>query len=108
MPTVAILDDYHDLSSSYIQNLPPSLQVTVYRDTILPSQDLEGLLDRLKGYDVLVTMRERTPITREVIDGLVPGLKVILTTGMRNRGIEIEYAKSKGIVVAGTPSPPSP
>ena len=105
---VAILDDYHNLSESYLRNVDQTqLDITVYRDTILPTPDAQPLIDRLKPYNVLVTMRERTPLRREVIDAL-PNLKVILTTGLRNLGIDIEYAKSKGIVVAGTPNAPVP
>lgn len=104
---VAVLDDYQNLSSHYISHLTSTLDITVYRDTILPSVDLQGLLNRLNQYEVLVTMRERTPITKEVLDGL-PNLKIILTTGMRNRGIDIEYAKSKGVQVVGTPNGDAP
>ena len=46
-------------------------------------------------------MRERTPITKELIDGL-PKLKYIFTSGMRNKAIDFEAAKKKGILVCGT------
>ena len=95
---VAVLDDYHSLSTEYLQNAD-GLAITTYKDTIPFSSEL---VERLKPFDTLVTMRERTAISRELIDAL-PDLRVILTTGMRNRGIDVEYAKERGIVVAGTP-----
>jgi lactate dehydrogenase-like 2-hydroxyacid dehydrogenase len=108
--SVAVLDDYHGLAASYLRDVDTTkLDITVYRDTILPSPGgaAERLIDRLHRHEVLVTMRERTPIYRELIDAL-PNLKVILTTGLRNLGIDVEYAKGKGIVVAGTPNAPVP
>jgi len=95
---VAVLDDYHSLSTEYLQD-SHGLAITTYKDTIPFSSEL---VERLKPFDTLVTMRERTAISRELIDAL-PNLRVILTTGMRNRGIDVEYAKERGIVVAGTP-----
>ena len=46
-------------------------------------------------------MRERTPFPKELIDKL-PELKLLITTGMVNRGIDVEAAKAKGITVCGT------
>lgn len=99
-----MLDDYHNLSAEYLAHLHDALSITTYRDTLPFSP---ALVERLKPYSILVTMRERTPISKELIDSL-PNLKMVLTTGMRNRGIEVEYAKDKGIVVAGTPFASSP
>ncbi|WWC60177.1 uncharacterized protein I303_102742 [Kwoniella dejecticola CBS 10117] len=104
---VAILDDYNDLFPKYASDLPSNLDITVYRDTILPLPDPQPLIDRLKDYEVLVTMRERTPLPANIIESL-PKLTLILTTGLRNRGIDIAAARKRGISVAGTPGPPTP
>ena len=100
---VAVLDDYNDLSSSYLSQLHDKLEISVFRDTILPSPDPSLLLSRLEPFQVLCTMRERTPLPKVVIDGL-PNLKMILTTGMKNRGIDMEACEAKGVRVTGTPS----
>ncbi|KAL1411735.1 hypothetical protein Q8F55_002701 [Vanrija albida] len=102
MPRIAILDDYNDLSAKYVTDaIRAKADITVFKDTILPSIDEPALIERLKPFDILVTMRERTPLPRSVITAL-PKLRIILTTGTINRGIDTEAAKERGIVVAGT------
>ena len=46
-------------------------------------------------------MRERTPINKNLIENL-PKLKYIMTSGMRNKAIDLETAKNKNIIVCGT------
>ena len=46
-------------------------------------------------------MRERTPITKELINAL-PKLKYVMTSGMRNNAIDLETTKKKNIIVCGT------
>ena len=104
---IGVLDDYHNLASKHISELNnDETEITVFNDTI-PQTSMDELVDGLKPFQVLVTMRERTLIPKELIDRL-PNLKIILTTGMRNLGIDSAYAKEKGIVVAGTPKPALP
>lgn len=104
---IAILDDYNHLAGPYVNDLRGSAEIDVFDDTILPSQNLDELIARLQPYDVICTMRERTPISKAVLDGL-PDLKVLLTTGMRNLGIDVDEVKRRGIVMAGTPAGPAP
>jgi len=46
-------------------------------------------------------MRERTPVTKNLIDNL-NDLKFIITSGMRNKSIDLEAAKKRKIIVSGT------
>ena len=46
-------------------------------------------------------MRERTPITKTLIEKL-PKLKYIMTSGMRNQAIDLETTNKKNIIVCGT------
>ena len=48
-------------------------------------------------------MRERTPFPRQLIEAL-PQLRLLVTTGMVNRAIDLEAAKARGVTVCGTPS----
>jgi D-3-phosphoglycerate dehydrogenase len=48
-------------------------------------------------------MRERTPITKKIISNL-KNLKLIITSGMRNKSIDFLTAKEKKILVCGTDS----
>jgi phosphoglycerate dehydrogenase-like enzyme len=49
------------------------------------------LVARLAPYDVIVMMRERTPMPRRVIEAL-PRLRVLVTTGARNASIDLAAA----------------
>ena len=55
----------------------------------------------LREFEALFIMRERTPITKTLLENL-PNLKYIMTSGMRNNSINLEITKKKGIVVCGT------
>lgn len=46
-------------------------------------------------------MRERTPFPRELITRL-PNLELLLTTGVRNAGLDLPAFKDQGVPVAGT------
>lgn len=48
-------------------------------------------------------MRERTPFPRDLISRL-PDLKLLLTTGTRNKGLDLEAFKDHGVPVAGAVS----
>jgi D-3-phosphoglycerate dehydrogenase len=48
-------------------------------------------------------MRERTPITKKIISNL-KNLKLIITSGMRNKSIDFLTAKEKNILICGTDS----
>ncbi|KAH9903825.1 D-isomer specific 2-hydroxyacid dehydrogenase [Xylariomycetidae sp. FL2044] len=109
MTKIAVLDDYQGLSKPYFENLQsPEYDVTTFTDTLLPynhpdttESAKEGLVDRLKPFDIICSMRERTPFPEELINNL-PNLKLLLTTGPRNASINVAAAKSRGVLVAGT------
>lgn len=97
---VAILDDYQHVAFQYADWSPikDQLVVDVFDETLL---DEDALVQRLEKYTIICAMRERTKFPASLIDKL-PNLKFIATTGMVNRGIDVQYAKSKGILVSGT------
>lgn len=97
---IAILDDYQDvaLASAPWGQLPAGTAVERYTDHL---DDVGALAERLRDAEVVVTMRERTPITSELMDRL-PVLELVTTTGMRNAAIDLEAARSRGITVCGT------
>jgi lactate dehydrogenase-like 2-hydroxyacid dehydrogenase len=47
------------------------------------------------------TMRERTPITGDLVSKL-PNLKLLLTTGNRNASLDVRACRARGVPVAGT------
>jgi phosphoglycerate dehydrogenase-like enzyme len=97
---VAILDDYQGvaLQSADWSPLTEKAQITVFRDHLVNS---DALVERLKPFDVLCVMRERTPLTREILEQL-PELKLIASTGARNASIDLVAANERGITVCNT------
>ncbi|KAH8883617.1 D-isomer-specific 2-hydroxyacid dehydrogenase-like protein [Thozetella sp. PMI_491] len=112
---VAVLDDYQNLSESAYKRLDPATyEVTIFRDTLLPynhpdtPQDVKDqLVKRLEPFDIICTMRERTPFPAELI-GRLPNLKLLLTTGTRNASLDLPALKERGIPVAGATDPGRP
>jgi phosphoglycerate dehydrogenase-like enzyme len=72
--------------------------LTVFNDHL---SNESQVVERLKPFDVLCVMRERTPLTRRIIDSL-PNLKMISSTGPGNASIDINAAAERGIAVVNT------
>ena len=96
---IAILDDYAGVALEY-GNWSGLGNVTVFRDT-LPMGD--ALIARLRPFDVICVMRERTPLPAALIESL-PKLRLIVTSGPRNGSIDLAAARRTGITVCGTQS----
>jgi phosphoglycerate dehydrogenase-like enzyme len=99
---VAILDDYQNtaLASADWSLISGRTEIEVFTDHLF---DEGEIVRRLQDFEVICAMRERTPFTRSLIERL-PNLKLIISSGMRNRGIDIEAAKQNNILVCGTKS----
>ena len=97
---IAVLDDYQNvaLTSADWSVLEGRADVTVFNDAMTVGQ---ALIDRLKPFEAIAIMRERTPFKEELISQL-PNLKLILSTGRRNAAIDLDYAHSRGITVCNT------
>jgi phosphoglycerate dehydrogenase-like enzyme len=78
--------------------LPGGTQVDAFQDHIF---DEAALAERLRSYDVVLGMRERTPMRRALLERL-PNLKLLLTTGMGNASFDFPAATDLGIVCCGT------
>ncbi|RJQ48653.1 MAG: D-2-hydroxyacid dehydrogenase family protein [Desulfobacteraceae bacterium] len=102
MKKLAVLDDYEELASQLgdWERLSSEIRVDFYSDHLAHES---AVAERLKSYDILVIMRERTPFSRSLIEKL-PNLKLLVTTGGRNRAIDLAACKEKGIIVCGTQS----
>ena len=100
MVRVAILDDYQQkaLEAADWSVLPSDTQVTAFKDHLF---DEVALAERLKDFDVVIGMRERTPFRRSLLEQL-PDLKLLMTTGMGNASYDFEAATELGIPIAGT------
>lgn len=100
---LAILDDYQDVARGLFGRLQPAIEISTFPETLDATRDDEkkALIERLKPYHIISTMRERTSLPPDVIEAL-PNLKLILTTGIFNASIAIDTCSNRGILVAGT------
>ncbi len=99
MTRVAVLDDYQGRASGFADwgSLGPGVEVTFFRETIARDE----LVPTLAPFDVLVLMRERTAFPKTVLEELT-NLQLLVTTGMGNASVDIEFLRSRGVVVSGT------
>ena len=96
---IALLDDWQNNASSFADfaRLSTDHQLDIYTDTISGPD----LIERLHPYDIILAMRERTGLRADVLSQL-PNLKAIITCGMRNAAIDLDYCKANHITVCGT------
>src|SRR5712672_4351790 len=82
---VAILDDYQNVALELADwsSVARRAEITVFNDHVA---DPDAVVERLLPFDVICVMRERTPLSRQVIERL-PQLKLIASTGTRNPSI---------------------
>ena len=95
-----MLDDYQNVALSIADwsALGTRATVTVFNDHLT---DIDALVARLQPFDVVCIMRERTPMTRAVIERL-PALRLIASTARQNASIDLAAAAERGIEVAHT------
>ncbi|MDA8688074.1 D-2-hydroxyacid dehydrogenase family protein [Candidatus Pelagibacter bacterium] len=106
MIKVAVLDDYQDtfLQIIDVEKYKDKFEFIIFNN---PFVDEKEASIELEDFEVLFIMRERTPITKSLIESL-PRLKYIMTSGMRNNAIDLEIANKKNIIVCGTEINPNP
>ena len=103
---IVILDDYQDAvrklaCATKLEAYPAK----VYTNTVKGTGQLSI---RLKDADVIVLIRERTHLTRQLIEKL-PKLKLIVQTGRIGSHVDVAACTERGIAVAeGTGSPVAP
>jgi phosphoglycerate dehydrogenase-like enzyme len=97
---VAILDDYQNVALRLADwsAIRRHAEITVFNDHVA---DPSGVVERLRPFDAVCVMRERTPLTREILQQL-PNLKLIASTGPRNASINSQTAADLGIAVTVT------
>ena len=100
MLKVAILDDYQNVSQEFVdlKKLSGKYEIKVFSE---PFTDENDAIEQLSDFEALLIMRERTKITENLISNLKK-LKFIITSGMRNKAINLDAAKKRKIIVTGT------
>ena len=100
MLKVAILDDYQNVAHQFVdlKKLSGKYEFKVFSEPFLDEADA---IDQLSDFEALLIMRERTPITKNLIDNL-NNLKFVITSGLRNKSIDLEATKKRKVIVCGT------
>ncbi|MDC3117832.1 D-2-hydroxyacid dehydrogenase family protein [Candidatus Pelagibacter sp.] len=102
MLKVAILDDYQNVSQQFvdIEKLSGKYEIKIFSE---PFEDEADAIAKLADFEAILIMRERTPITKNLIENLTK-LKFIITSGPKNKSIDLVSTKKRQIIVSGTES----
>jgi phosphoglycerate dehydrogenase-like enzyme len=97
---VAILDDYQNVTLKLADwsAVRRRAEISVFNDDVA---DTAAVVERLRPFDVVCVMRERTSLTRKILQQL-PQPKLIASTGPRNVSIDTQTANDLGIAVTAT------
>jgi phosphoglycerate dehydrogenase-like enzyme len=103
---IAVLDDYQNVALSMADwsELEKRATITAFSDYLA---DPEAIVARLQSFDIACVMRERTPMTRAIIERL-PRLRLIASTAMQNASIDLRAAAEWGVEVMHTGYSSSP
>ncbi|KAL5350595.1 hypothetical protein ACLOAV_004164 [Pseudogymnoascus australis] len=104
-PSLAIIDDYLNTSAPHFKHIPSEkLQITTFNDTLVPANDDQAaqLVERLKPFDIISTVRERTAFPGSLLQQL-PNLRLLLATGTQFEMFDLEAAMELGITVVAAP-----
>jgi phosphoglycerate dehydrogenase-like enzyme len=106
MKKLAILDDFERAArvSADWDRLAEKVDVHVFHDHL---RDERAVAERLRDFEMVFMMRERTPFPKSLIEKL-PKLELLITSGMRNASIDLEAATANNVVVSGTQILPYP
>ena len=97
---IAILDDFERIA----ETVPAYAKLSARADITLLSERLdssEKIVQRLRDFDALLLMRERTFLSDKEY-GQLPNLKFISQTGRTSVHLDLANATKRGIAVSGT------
>src|SRR6266496_4335901 len=98
----AVLDDYQNVAMQMADWSPiaKDVEIEVFHR---PLGDEADVIRALEKFSIVCAMRERTLFSKAVFEGL-PGLRLLVTTGMRNAAIDLAAARERNVTVCGTES----
>ena len=97
---IAVLDDYQDVALEMADWSPLQgrASITAFHDHLA---NADAIVARLQPFEVVCVMRERTPLTRAILERL-PNLRLIVSTGPGNASIDAAAATERGVQVLNT------
>src|SRR5262245_17086373 len=102
---IAVLDDYQNVALTMADwsVLDGRASVTVFNDHLA---DPDAVVARLQPFDIVCVIRERTPMTRAIIERL-PKLRLIASTATGNASIDLKAAEAQGVRIVHTSYSPT-
>lgn len=100
MTKVAVLDDWQGVARSAADwsALQARAEVAFFADAFTDEDDAAA---KLADFDIVLSMRERTPLPASLINRL-PKLRMLGMTGARNASLDTPACSARGIVVCNT------
>ena len=97
---VAVLDDWQGVARANADwaKLESRADVTFFADAFADEDDAVA---KLAPFDIVLSMRERTPLPASLIDRL-PNLRMLGMTGARNASLDTAACTARGIPVCNT------
>ncbi|WP_428330597.1 D-2-hydroxyacid dehydrogenase family protein [Mucilaginibacter sp.] len=97
---VAVLDDYQGVALTMADwsAIQDRIDLTIFNDHLA---DEAAIVKRLLPFQVVCVMRERTPLTKQIISQL-PNLQLVVSTGMRNASIDVKALEEFNITLKPT------
>ena len=101
---VAVIDDFQHVAAGLADwsRAGPDSEVVFFHHH---ASDEDVLEQRLRDFDAIVAMRERTAFPGSLLARL-PRLRLLIATGMHHQTIDFDAARARGIVVCGTDNGP--
>jgi phosphoglycerate dehydrogenase-like enzyme len=99
-PSVAIIDDWQGVArqSADWTSLEARAALTFFTEAFATEDEAAA---RLAPFDIIMSMRERTPFSASLIARL-PRLRMLSVTGPRNRSVDLAGLAARGIAVTRT------
>ena len=100
MVKVAVLDDWQGVArgSADWSRLEARAEVVFFTDAFADEDDAAH---QLADFEIVLSMRERTPLPASLIDRL-PKLRMLGMTGARNASLDTDGCTARGVVVCNT------
>jgi phosphoglycerate dehydrogenase-like enzyme len=100
MTQVAVLDDWQGVARSSADwlALTPVADVVFFTEAF---NDEDDAAEKLANFEIVLSMRERTPLPGSLIHRL-PKLRMLGITGSRNRSLDVDACTAQGVVICNT------
>src|SRR6476620_2745629 len=100
MTKIAVLDDWQGVAQSSADWSP----LLAHAEVVFFAQafdDEDDAAAKLADFEIVLSMRERTPLPGSLIDRL-PKLRMLGITGLSNRSLDLAACTARGVVVSNT------